>query len=414
MRRQSWASSAHQSDERLREAEGPEILRTELSGRLRTRSREIERSVLARIRHVGDAVDDADRVSTLGLRRAVAAAVSYCIEGIERGADWPMLIPPAAVRHARGAAREGVTLDLLLRCCMAGHRALEEFVVAEAEGIPGQLLSQILREQAPRVDRLLAAIADEYKDEDALRNRSPSQTKSDKIVRLVEGDGPAGPSDLDYDFDAWHIALIMRGPRAELAAGICAERLGYRLLYAIQDERTVWAWLSGPRRPDAAKVEGCLVKSMPPGLSASVGEPRAGLEGWRLSHREAHMGLQVMLQSGERFVRAREVALRFAVMRDDTIFRSLIDGYLRPVKTYRSGQSLLEALRAYLASGGNAAAAAAALGVKRHTVHRRIRRVEELLGRSVHSCLAELHIALQIDELDIVHESRGAVSGRGT
>ena len=51
---------------------------------------------------------------------------------------------------------------------------------------------------------------------------------------------------------------------------------------------------------------------------------------------------------------------------------------------------LRETLRAYFAAGFNAATAAAALEVDRHTVQRRLRKVEEALGRLLHTCHAEL------------------------
>jgi hypothetical protein len=382
-----------------------DAIRIELATRLRARCHEIERTVLARVRRVADSDGGVDSVHAEELRAVVAAAVSYGIEGIERGADWPALIPPAAARQARQAAQEDISLDLVLRRYTAGNKALEEFVVAEGEGIPSQALCQILMDQAPRVDRLLEFVVCEYKDQYEQSRRSPSQTKAARIARLVQDDGPAGPVDLDYDFDVWHIGLIMRGPKADLTVRICAERLGHRLLYAIHDSETVWAWLGNSGPPDATKLEACLAKSAPSELSAAIGESRYGLDGWRLSHREARMAFQVMLQSGQRLVRAPEVVLHFAVMRDDTLVRILVDSYLGPLKTHRSAQKLLEALRAYIASGGNAVAAAAALGVTRHTIHRRIKRVEEILGRPLHSCLAEIHVALEIDQLQATHSS---------
>jgi DNA-binding PucR family transcriptional regulator len=38
--------------------------------------------------------------------------------------------------------------------------------------------------------------------------------------------------------------------------------------------------------------------------------------------------------------------------------------------------------------------------VDRHTVQRRLRKVEEALGRLLHSCHAELEVALVLEELD--------------
>jgi len=53
-----------------------------------------------------------------------------------------------------------------------------------------------------------------------------------------------------------------------------------------------------------------------------------------------------------------------------------------------------------LAAGFNAATAAAALEIDRHTVQRHLRKVEEALGRLLPSCHAELEVALSLEELD--------------
>jgi hypothetical protein len=37
--------------------------------------------------------------------------------------------------------------------------------------------------------------------------------------------------------------------------------------------------------------------------------------------------------------------------------------------------------------------------VDRHTVQRRLRKIEERLGRLLHTCLAELEVALRLQEL---------------
>ncbi|HWA53242.1 MAG TPA: helix-turn-helix domain-containing protein [Solirubrobacterales bacterium] len=378
----------------------PDAIRTELAGRLRARRREIETVILARIDDLGDPVAGSDPAYAAGLHSAVAGAVRYGVEGIEKGGESSLPVPPTVVRQARRAARAGVSLDLVLRCHATGNKALEEFILVETEGIPSRVLGRVLAEQAPHADRLLALVADEYKDEHTRSARSPSRRRADRIARLAQDDSPLGPADLDYDFDSWHVALILRGPSTELAVQTWAERLGRRLLHAVRDEETTWAWLSSARQPSARKLERFLVDNMPAEVSAAIGEPRFGLDGWRLSHREAKVALQAMLQAPQRLVRGRNVVLRVGVMRDETLSRSLLDGYLTPLKRHANAQKLLEALRAYLITGGNAAAAAAAIGVTRHTVQRRIRAVEETLGRPLYSCHAELHVALQIDELE--------------
>src|SRR5262249_14368679 len=81
--------------------------------------------------------------------------------------------------------------------------------------------------------------------------------------------------------------------------------------------------------------------------------------------------------------------------------KSLHETYLAPLDEHGdSGLVLRETLRAYFAAGFNAATAAAALEVDRHTVQRRLRKVEEALGRLLHSCHAEIEVALRLEELE--------------
>jgi len=76
----------------------------------------------------------------------------------------------------------------------------------------------------------------------------------------------------------------------------------------------------------------------------------------------------------------------------------LLDAYLAPLGSGRDGAVLRDTLRTYFASGGNAASAAASLGVDRHTVQRRLRKVEEAIGRTLDTCRAELEVALRVEE----------------
>ncbi|MFF0306572.1 PucR family transcriptional regulator [Streptosporangium sp. NPDC004379] len=71
---------------------------------------------------------------------------------------------------------------------------------------------------------------------------------------------------------------------------------------------------------------------------------------------------------------------------------------LAPLREYGSRADLLESLRAYLACNGHWDAAAQRLGVHRHTLRYRMRRVAELLGRDLDdpAVRAELWVALTV------------------
>jgi hypothetical protein len=377
------------------------IIRVELSARLRKQLAEIEGRIVARIRDLSEPVGDEDISYLHGLRSAVSEAVNYGIECIEKGEDWSAPIPPGVTLQARKAAREGVRLDTVLRRYAAGNKVLEEFVVAEADDIPREVLCRILSDQGPQVDRLMESVAAEYAQEQEQVERSSAQKITGHLLRLLADDKALDDDvDFNYDFDIWHVGMVLIGRKAEAAARLLSERLGYRLLHIVRDPQVVWGWLGSRRQPALADLLRSLPGDLPADTSLAIGEPRKGLEGWRLTHREAQVAHRVMLRKPEKFTRGRDVVLLAGILRDETLVRSLLDTYLAPLeKRSRSAGVLHETLRVYFLKGESTSAAAESLGVTRHTIRQRIRAIEEALEQPLHTCKAELQIALQLDEL---------------
>ncbi|MEU1388955.1 MULTISPECIES: PucR family transcriptional regulator [unclassified Nonomuraea] len=82
---------------------------------------------------------------------------------------------------------------------------------------------------------------------------------------------------------------------------------------------------------------------------------------------------------------------------DTDALRAFSGALLAPLTAYGSRADLVESLRAYLESNGHWDAAAQRLGVHRHTLRYRMRRVAELLGRDLDDpgVRAELWLALE-------------------
>jgi hypothetical protein len=378
-------------------------IRSELVGRLRERLSEIEEAIFARVQALSETAGGEDAEYTAGLRAAVTKGMEYILTSIERDDEWLGSVPPPplSAEQAWRAARNGVSLDTVLRRYAAGDRMLGEFIMEEAQHFPSQALRQILRAQGLQVDRLMAFVATEYMHELERMRRSPTQRRAEQVERLLAGDGLVDVSELNYDFDAWHLSLVVRGAEPEGAARRLAADLDCQILIVPRGSRTVWAWLGGQRHLSYAEVEDRVATAMPEDVSLAVGEPRRGVDGWRLTHHEAQAALQVMLRTAQRLTRGSDVVLLAAVLRDESLARSLIESYLTPLDDNGDfGLVLRETLRAYFATGLNAAATAAALGVDRHTVQRRLRKAEEALDRLLPDCHAALKVALDLEELD--------------
>ena len=388
---------------RLRDGQADSLttIRIELVARLRGRLTEIEDAIFARARTLAESGGEEDPEYVAGLRATVSESLDFALVHIEKGEEWTGPIPSTAAEQARRSARAGVRLDTVLRRYAAGDRLLGDFVMDEDDRFPSQALRKVLRVHGPQVDRLMAAVATEYMDEVARMRRSPTQRLAERVQRLVAGESPADVGGLDYAFDVWHLGMIVKGDKAEACVRALAAGLGSQVLVVPRGDGIVSAWLGSRRLLAAPDLEGLLSDGVAGDASLAVGEPRHGLDGWRLTHREAQAAQEVMLRKPQRLTRARDVTLIAAVLRDDALAKSLFETYLAPLEGHGdSGAVLRETLRAYFSAGSNAATAAAALGVDRHTVQRRLRKVEEALGRLLPDCHPELVVALSLEELE--------------
>jgi len=380
----------------------PAELRAALALRLRGRGEEIEQALLSRAYAVSDPTLVRDPAYATGLRAAVAAALAYGVAALEVGSERPAPVPVELLAQARHAARDGVSLDTVLRRYLAGHTLLGDFILKEAVAmkLPSAHLAQVLRSEAAILDHLIAAVAAEYRSEVETRSRSLHRRRAEYVEKLLAGELSDAP-ELNYDLDSWHIAAIVEGAGGEETMRELATTLDRRLLLAPHGEDTLWAWLGGTREVTPAEMEKLAASSWPSQTRAAVGEPGQGLAGWRLTHRQAAAALPVALRGPAPHVRYGDVALIAAMLQDEVLLASLQELYLAPLAQERDGgQTLRETLRAYLSTERNVSSAAAMLGVSRQTVNNRLHAVEERLGRPLGDCASEIEAILRLDELE--------------
>ncbi|RII09626.1 Purine catabolism regulatory protein [Streptomyces sp. YIM 130001] len=132
------------------------------------------------------------------------------------------------------------------------------------------------------------------------------------------------------------------------------------------------------------------------GLSAPAGPIAAAS-----AYKQAEQALSVARRRGRTLVEHEELASGSVVplLADDAV-RAFADGTLRALHEHdATGRGdLVASLRAWLSRHGQWDAAAADLGVHRHTLRYRMRRVEEILGRSLDDpdTRMELWLALKV------------------
>jgi PucR-like helix-turn-helix protein/diguanylate cyclase with GGDEF domain len=373
-----------------------------LAARLRERLPEIEAAIATRVHAISDPREVPDPRYVQGLDAALPAAIAYALAALEQGERQVPEIPSALLAQARLAARNRVALDTLMRQCFAANALFADYLAAEAEraGVPAAAARRLQASQASHFDRLLAAVGEEYAREARSRPAGAAERRRECVKRLLAGE-LADSSELGYELEAQHLGLIAKGEGGQELMRALAPRLDRNLLAVKREEEAIWAcWLGGRRPLAAGEAAAALTELVPDGMVVTVGEPAAGLSGWRWSHRQAKAALPIAEGSGATVLRYAEVAVLASVLADELSADSLRQLYMAPLERARDGGEAARAtLRAYLAAAGSITSTAAALGVDRRTVRNRLRRIEELLGATVPAVASDLEIALQLDEL---------------
>lgn len=334
-----------------------------------------------------------------------------CLANIEAGMsalagdrELPQEMRPEARELALLTARLDLPLAALLRSYRVGHammweRLFEAIDTASADDADRRETMRVVAAYLfDYVDRLADFLTDAYTEERDRSVRSREQRRTQLVRDVLDGADPdpaAALGELDYDLRLHHLAAVVAGSDVEGAIRSLARELSapHALVVSLSAD-TSWAWLGRvrpfelPERLDA-----------PEGAVVSIGDPAAGIEGFRRSHREAREAHGVALQRGPRgeVVSYDAVALEALLVADPERARAFVARELGGIDgaDQRSAR-LRETLRAYFACGQNASAAAAMLGVHEHTVTYRLRRAEERLGRPVATRRAELELALRL------------------
>jgi hypothetical protein len=377
---------------------------TGLEERLRARRPQLEEATITRIFAISEAAASPDPAYATGLRVAVSAGLDYGLGAITepRQESWP--VPVELLAQARRAARNGVSLEEVVRRYAAGQTLIADAVLDEASGVGLGLedLKAALRALTSCYEHIVTAVSEEFAHEAGPEAQTAERRRCAFLGRLLTGE-PLDPGSLGYDFEVNHLALVSSGaaaPEALASLHALSRSLDRLLLLAVPEEQLAWAWLGGRRRFDRDELEQIAAHAWPEGAVVASGAPAQGGSGWRLSHRQAHSALSVALIKPKLFTAYGEVALSAAILQDEDLVTYLRDVFLTPLAGSRGGgDTLRDTLRAYFESGCNVSSTASVLGVSRQTVTSRLRVVEQRLDRTLTACHAEIEAALEVEAI---------------
>ncbi|MGQ4462718.1 PucR family transcriptional regulator [Streptomyces violaceoruber] len=317
--------------------------------------------------------ENADRVELHSLgtsrrpRAALAVGTAAALGTAERYAVHSAIaLLTLTTERSRSLHEAGLRIDAaVLRMLLAGEPD-------HARTVAGDLYGGLL--DAPF--RVLVA------ESGAARNRGPTAAHTAAGTGGDPGGDPLG-------------TLGTLGALAE-AAESAAARAGEAVLAVPDGERLVVLATDGgaavaacvehasaleAARPAAEPLAGGDEESLVVGVSAPSGPIAASA-----AYKQAQQALSVARRRGRVCVEHEHVAAGsvLPLLADDAV-RAFADGLLRALRDHdATGRGdLVASVRAWLSRHGQWDAAAADLGVHRHTLRYRMRRVEEILGRSL-------------------------------
>jgi DNA-binding PucR family transcriptional regulator len=325
--------------------------------------------------------------------------------------------PAAAVDYARRLAQQDVPASLLIRAYRVGQarflRHCIEELLSQSPGdhLEGLATLEMVETISAYIDHVVEQVLTSYAQARDGWLRDRSAVLALQVRELLRG----GPVDIgsveravDYRFDQHHVGLVawMDEPappgaleRIRRSVRAIGKALGCPTapLVVPADEGCAWVWI--PSKASIAKTEELqAVTATEPALSLAVGEPVAGIDGFRRSHDQALSARSVALAARDQrsavtpFVDVAPIAM---LCTDLDSARAWIHETLGELATDSTrNEGLRETARVFLDTGGSYTATADQMFLHRNTAQYRVRKAEEVRGRPLREGRLDVELAL--------------------
>jgi hypothetical protein len=330
------------------------------------------------------------------------------------GQPMPGLEPPRATGRRR--AEQGVPLPVILHAYRIAGKFIWAAVLAEASG--GAAAATALLDAASDlwfiIDELSGEVTDAYRDTVDERARRDEQARGAMLDVLLRGDLGDGSR-------LWEYATALRLPREGTFVVVVAQPArpgveaipraedalrarGVQSAWRVEVDAHVGVVVLTPRVP-VEKLCALLgdLTTGPAGLSA----PYPGLDLTPAAVRQARLAYAAAAPSGHDLVRYEQASVAVLLASAPEAATAVARNVLGPVLALPAAECdiLLATLRAWFAAHGATSLAAERLHVHRNTVRYRLKRLEDLAGRSLSQPvgLAELHLALEATRILRLH-----------
>jgi DNA-binding PucR family transcriptional regulator len=324
-------------------------------------------------------------------------------------------VPAAAAAYARRFAQRELPIESLLRAYRLGQGRVIQWslrLLGARELTPEVLLGaaqEISSVVSRYIDQISEHLVQLYETERKLWTQRTDAARAVALRTVLHDDAldaSTAEAMIGYRLHGWHLAAVAWADPAtpegrhhvESCANVIASVDGRRPLVVLDDEHTLWAWLSGPERPVLDEPALTRLLSGAPELRVALGEPARGLPGFRASHQEAQRARAVAEAAGEqdnRITHFAQVGIAALLSENVDALQAWVARTLGALANDdEATDRLRETVRVFLAAGGSFTDAAARLHLHKNTVHYRVRKAEEVRGRPVREDRLDVEVAL--------------------
>ena len=334
----------------------------------------------------------------------------------------------ASVEYSTRLAHRGVPAYVLLNMYQAAQDLLldECFEAVEALECSAGMKLRVLHYMSSVVHRFtewmelhLIAV---YEHEREIWSMTSGNVRYALVLNVIEGaDVEVGSfeEEVGYFLDQFHVGLVAWTYSVDRDPGVLreVERGAQRLvehagvarapLFAAVDRGTAWVWIPRGQRSDplpSEQVEAAFGHI--PGCRVAVGLACSGIEGFRLTHRQAQGARAVAVRSPgvpPQVVGYANPGVALLSMLtgdfagDENAVRDWARWVLGPLADSSDNVARLrETLLVFLETGGSLVATAKRMSLHRNSVAYRIQRARELRGRDIDDDRADLELALRL------------------
>lgn len=335
-------------------------------------------------------------------RQSYHDQLRFICDGLARGEDLHgSEVPALAVAEARMSANFGIKLGSLLLGYRISHRLFLDEAMQRAESsiaderVRGAVLRATSTWMFTYFDWMTLRMTEVYEQERDLLVRDLERRKRKVVRDLLDGQ-PVDAGELRYDLTREHLGLVAWGDDPERALVAIGAAAGLSVLTVASTDTTAWGWI-GASAIDEDELRGRSAFEPPADVRLAIGDKGDGVEGFRRTHRQAWNAYRIARESTDPITWYADVALLALTLKDPAAAREFVLHELGALADRDERSEVLrDTLSAYFASGQNATAAAAALGVHDRTARYRIRTIEQRLGRSILARRDELGVALRL------------------